>query len=71
MYKARLVVKGFTQTLGVDYTETFAHVAKLNTIRILLSLAVNLDWLLHQLDVKKCFLEWYVRRSIHGLASRF
>jgi len=53
-YKAKLVVKGFTQTYGKDYSETFAPVAKLNTVRILLSLAANLDWPLHQLDVKKC-----------------
>ena len=42
-YKARLVAKGFTQTYGIHYTETFALVAKLNTIRVLLSLAANLD----------------------------
>ena len=40
-YQARLVAKGFTQTYGIDYQETFALVAKTNSIRILLSLAVS------------------------------
>ena len=42
-YKARLVARGNTQTYGIDYQETFAPIAKINTIRILISLAVNLD----------------------------
>lgn len=57
-YKARLVAKGFTQSYGIDYSETFAPVAKLNTIRIIFSLAVNLDWKLTQLDIKNAFFEW-------------
>ena len=55
-YKSQLVAKGYTQTYGVDYKETFASVAKMNTIRILMSLAVNLNWKLRQYDIKKRFI---------------
>ena len=55
-YKARLVAKGFTQTYGIDYQKTFAPVAKINSIRVLMSLVVNSNWPLHQLDGKNAFL---------------
>ena len=64
-FKARLVAKGYTQTYGIDYMETFALVAKINTIRILISLAVNLDWPLHQFDVKNAFLHGDLPKEIY------
>ena len=55
-YKARLVAKGYTQTYGMNYSETFSPVAKIDTIRVLFSIAANQDWPLHQYNVKNAFL---------------
>ncbi|GJS52040.1 retrotransposon protein, putative, ty1-copia subclass [Tanacetum coccineum] len=55
-YKARLVVKGYTQTHMIDYEETFSPVAKSNSIRIMLAIAAFHDYEIWQMDVKTAFL---------------
>jgi len=54
--KARLVGQGYIQHEGIDYTETFAPVARLEAIRLLLSYVVNHGIILYQMDVKSSFL---------------
>lgn len=63
-HKARLVVKGYAQMFGVDFSETFAPVARLDTIRMLLAFTAQNGWTIHQIDVKSAFLNGYLEEEI-------
>jgi len=60
-----LVSKGFTQTYGVDYSDTFAPVTKMNAVRVILSSATNYNWNLNQFDVKNAFLDGDLEEEIY------
>lgn len=64
-YQARLVAKGYTQTYGMNYQETFSPVANLNTVRVLLSFATNFNWSLHQFDIKNAFLHSDLEKKVY------
>ena len=56
--KARLVVEGYAQTYGVDYSYTFSPFAKISYVRLFISSVATHGWDLHQLDIKNAFLHW-------------
>jgi hypothetical protein len=64
-YKACWVLRSFTQRLGVDYDETFSLVVKFATVRVVLSLALSHDWVIHQLDVKNAFLHGTLTETVY------
>jgi hypothetical protein len=64
-HKAHLVAKGFSQVEGIDYSETFAPVAKMNSIRLVLSLAASQGWSVYQMDVKSAFLHGDLDEEIY------
>jgi hypothetical protein len=55
-YKTTLVAKGYAQTYGIDYEETYSPVAKMTTVRAIIAMAAAKGWSLHQMDVKNVFL---------------
>ncbi|GKB39150.1 retrovirus-related pol polyprotein from transposon TNT 1-94 [Tanacetum coccineum] len=63
--KARLVAQGYNQQEGIDYDETYALVARLESIRILLAYACALDFKLFQMDVKSAFLNGFINEEVY------
>ncbi|GJS48666.1 retrovirus-related pol polyprotein from transposon TNT 1-94 [Tanacetum coccineum] len=63
--KARLVAQGYNQQEGIDYDETYALVARLESIRILLAIACANDFKLYQMDVKSAFLNGFINEEVY------
>ncbi|GKA71628.1 retrotransposon protein, putative, ty1-copia subclass [Tanacetum coccineum] len=64
-YKACLVAKGFTQTPGIDYKETFSPIADIRAIRILIAIAAFYNYEIWQMDVKTAFLNGYLNKEVY------
>jgi hypothetical protein len=63
--KTRLVAKGYSQVEGLDFDETYAPVARLESIRILLAYAIHNGFKLYQMDVKSAFLNGPIKEEVH------
>ena len=63
--KARLVAKGYNQEEGIDYEETYAPVARLEAIRMLLAYASIMNFKLYQMDVKSAFLNGFIQEEVY------
>jgi hypothetical protein len=64
-YKERLVAKGFAQQPGIDFGETFAPVARLDTIREVLAITSQNKWKVYQMDVKYAFLNDILEEEVY------
>jgi hypothetical protein len=64
-HKARLVAKSFTHHHGIDYNETFAPLERLDTIRMVLSIAVQNNWKVYQMNVKSTFLNGILEEEVY------
>ena len=63
--KARLVAKGYNQEEGIDYDETYAPIARLEAIRMLLAFASFMNFKLYQMDIKSAFLNGFIEEEVY------
>ena len=61
-----MVSKVYSQVHGIDYTETFAPVAKMDSIRLALAIAASKKWEVHHMDVKCAFLNGDITKYLHA-----
>jgi len=64
-YKARLVAQGFSQQPDIDYNETFSPVERIDTVRMVLAIATQNKWIMHQMDVKSAFLNGCLEEEVY------
>jgi hypothetical protein len=64
-HKARLVAKGYVQRTGIDFDEVFAPVARLESVRMLVVLAMHEQWTVHHMDVKSAFLNGTLKEEVY------
>jgi hypothetical protein len=64
-YKAHLVARGFQQTQGLDYDDTFAPVAHMTTVRTLIAVVASSSWTISQMDVKNAFLNGDLQEEVY------
>jgi hypothetical protein len=70
-YKAKLLAKGYAQTYGINYEETYSLVAKMMIVRTIITMVVAKGWSLHQMDLKNVFPSWrLVGRNVHGTTTK-
>ena len=60
-----MVAKGYTQQEGIDYTKTFAPIARMDTIKLVLALVAQQSWIVYQMDVKSAFLNGYIDEEVY------
>ena len=64
-YKARFVAKGYAQKEGIDYEEAFVLVVRYTSIRFVISLAAQMGWEIHRMDVKIAFLNGVIEEEVY------